>query len=293
MRRTNLNNAIELIDVSKKYTTGFEIRDVSFNIKKGYVTGLIGRNGAGKTTLIKLILNILHEDKGDINIFGQNIKYGKHNIKEDIGIVVENMFFPEELKVKELNTIAKNMYKNWDTNLFFSYLKKFELPLNLKINKLSMGMKKKLQIIVALSYKPKLLIFDEATSSLDPVVRREIIDIFLDYMQDDENTILMSTHIVADLEDIADEIIMIEDGNVILHDYLDDIINDYGILKCSEDVISKLEVNTILAKTLAKYNWEVLVNNRNELKKKNPSYVIEKADIEKVMYLMSKGGIQC
>ena len=284
-----MENAIEVIDVSKKYPNGFEIKDLSFEIKKGYITGVIGKNGAGKTTIIKLILDILHTDKGSIKIFEEDVKSGRYNLNEDIGIVIEDMFFPDELKVSDLNIVSKRIFKKWDTDLFYKYIDKFEIPKNSKIKELSTGMKKKLQILFVLSYSPKLLIFDEATSGLDPVVRREILDVFSQYMRDEENTILMSTHITTDLDDIADEIIMIDNGSIVFKDYLENIKNDYCILKCDEDMVRKLDEKTVLAKIPSKYSWEVLVNSKNELSKKSADYVIENINLGKMMFLLSKG----
>ncbi len=284
-----MENAIEVVEVSKKYPSGFEIKDLSFEIKKGYVTGLIGKNGAGKTTIMKLILDIIHTDKGGIKIFEKDVKSGKYNINEDIGIVIEDMFFPDELKVSDLDIVLKGILKKWDSDLFYKYTDKFEVPKNSKIKDLSTGMEKKLRIISALSYSPKLLIFDEATSGLDPIVRREILDLFSEYMRNEENTILMSTHIISDLDDIADEIIMIDDGNIIFKDYLDNIKNEYGILKCHEDMVGKLDEKTILSKISTKYSWEILINNKNELSKNSSDYVVENINLEKMMFLLSKG----
>ncbi|WP_067140794.1 ABC transporter ATP-binding protein [Oceanivirga salmonicida] len=286
-----MNNAIEVMGVSKRYSSGFEISNISFEIKKGYITGFIGKNGAGKTTVIKMILDILHPDSGNINIFDINTKGRNYNLNEKVGFVIEDMFFPDELKVKELDIVAKDIFKNWDSKLFYQYISKFELPLNSKIKELSKGMKKKLQISFALSYNPKLLIFDEATSGLDPVIRREILDIFLEYMKDEENTIFISTHITSDLDKIADDIIMIDNGSIVLRDCFEDIKNEYGILKCSENIVEKLDKKTILAKVSTKYHWEVLINNKNELLKDNPDYIVENVDLEKLMFLLSKGRV--
>lgn len=284
-----MENAIEVINVSKKYPSGFEIKDMSFEIKKGYITGVIGKNGAGKTTIIKLILDILHADKGSVKIFEKDVKSGIYNVNEDIGIVIEDIFFPDELKVRDLDIVSRGIIKKWNSDLFYKYIDKFDIAKNSKIKELSTGMKKKLQIVYVLSYSPKLLIFDEATSGLDPIVRREILDVFSEYMRDEENTILMSTHITTDLDDIADEIIMMDDGKIVFKDFLDNIKNEYCILKCDEDMLRKLDEKTVLAKISTKYSWEVLVNNKNELSKNSSNYVLENINLEKMMFLLSKG----
>lgn len=284
-----MENAIEVINLSKKYPSGFEIKDMSFEIKKGYITGVIGKNGVGKTTIIKLILDILHADKGNVKIFEKDVKSGIYNVNEDIGIVIEDIFFPDELKVRDLDIVSRGIIKKWNSDLFYKYIDKFDIAKNSKIKELSTGMKKKLQIVYVLSYSPKLLIFDEATSGLDPIVRREILDVFSEYMRDEENTILMSTHITTDLDDIADEIIMIDDGKIVFKDFLDNIKNEYCILKCDEDMLRKLDEKTVLAKISTKYSWEVLVNNKNELSKNSSNYVLENINLEKMMFLLSKG----
>ena len=178
-----MKNAIEIRNLVKNYGDKFTLGEINLDIPSGIIIGLIGENGAGKTTLIKSILNIIRLDKGNIKIFEKDIKINESEIKENIGVVLDNMFFPELLMPKDINSIMKDVYKNWDEQLFNKYLSEFKLKNNQSIKSMSKGMRKKLEIATALSHHPKLLILDEPTSGLDPVVRNEVLDIFLDKMK--------------------------------------------------------------------------------------------------------------
>lgn len=279
-----MKNAIEIKNLSKTYTD-FKLDNISLNIPKGIIVGLIGENGAGKTTLIKSILNLINVDNGCVKIFGKN---NMDNVKEDIGIVLDNMFFPEIIYAKDIDLIMKDIYKNWDSNMYFSYLDKFDIPTNKKIKDLSKGMRKKLEIITALVHKPKLLILDEPTSGLDPVVRDEILDMFLDFIQDENNTILLSSHITSDLERIADRIIFIDHGKLVMDEDKDDILNNYGILKCSSDEFNNLDKEDIVSYKKSKYQYQVLVSNKN-IKHKYKDYVVDKITLDELMVLIVKG----
>lgn len=284
-----MNKAIEIKNLVKKYDSGFTLGEINLDIPSGVIVGLIGENGAGKTTLIKSILNILKIDDGSIKMFDKDMQNFDEEIKEDVGIVLDDMFLPEVLMVNDLDSIFKGIYKNWDTSLFFEYLSKFKLDKNSKIKTLSKGMRKKLEIACALAHKPKLLILDEPTSGLDPVVRNEVLDIFLDFINDDEHTILLSTHITSDLEHIADNIIFLNDGKILLNDTRDNIMDNYAILKCDKDYFSKIDRQDIVSYRLNKYDCEVLVNNTGVVKKKYKECVIDKVSIEELMIMMIKG----
>ena len=239
-----MKNIIEIENLVKKYDDSFELNINNLNLKSGTVIGLIGENGAGKTTLIKSILGIINKDCGKIKIFGEESDKKEEEIKENIGLVLDNIFFPEILTPSDVNLIMKDIYKNWDVSLFMRYLKDFKLEPKKKIKTFSKGMRKKLEIATALAHHPKLLILDEATSGLDPVVRGEVLDIFLDFIQDEEHTILFSTHITSDLESIADHIIFMDEGKVILEKRRDEITDQYGVLKCDINDFEKIEKET-------------------------------------------------
>lgn len=284
-----MKNAIEIKKLKKKYDNNFELGEINLEIPSGYIIGLIGENGAGKTTLIKSILNIIKRDSGDIKIFNKDNKKYESFVKEDIGIVLDGMFFPEILTPNNINTIMKDTYKEWDKELFYKYLSDFKIPNSKKIKDFSKGMRKKLEIVTALSHKPKLLILDEPTSGLDPVVRDDILDIFLDFIKDEEHTILLSTHITSDLEHIADKIIFLDNGKVILNENKDELLDNYGVLKCDKDSFDKISKDDIISYKKNKYNYEVLIKDKNKMKKKYKDSVIDKITLEELMVLVIKG----
>ena len=284
-----MKNAIEIRNLVKNYGDKFTLGEINLEIPSGIIIGLIGENGAGKTTLIKSILNIIRSDKGNIKIFEKDIKINESEIKENIGVVLDNMFFPELLMPKDINSIMKDVYKNWDEQLFNKYLSEFKLKNNQSIKSMSKGMRKKLEIATALSHHPKLLILDEPTSGLDPVVRNEVLDIFLDFIQDEEHTILLSTHITSDLEHIADKIIFINQGKVVLDQSRDDLLDNYGILKCDVDKFDTISKDDIIAYKKNKYDCEILVNDINKIKKKYKDFIVDKITLEELMVLMIKG----
>lgn len=283
-----MENSLEVKNLCKKYN-GFELKNVNLNLPKGMIMGLIGENGAGKTTTIKSILNVIKRDSGEINIFGlDNIKDEK-KIKSDIGVVLDDSFLSEYLTPKDISKIMKNFYKTWDENLYFQYIEKFNLPQN-KISKaFSSGMKMKLKIATALAHKPKLLILDEPTSGLDPIARNEILDIFQDFIQDEEHSVLVSSHITSDLEHIADYITFINKGEIIFTKTRDELLEEYGVLKCAEEEFKKLDKKDYIKFKKNKYEYEVLVENKNEFRKKYDFGVIDRASIESIMLIYIKG----
>lgn len=288
-----MENIIEIKNLKKKYDDKFELGEIDITIPKGVIVGLIGENGAGKTTLIKSMLNIIKIDSGEIKIFGKDYKKEERSIKEDIGVVLDNMFFPELLNAKDINNSMKDIYKNWDSELYFSYLKEFDLPDNKPLKAMSKGMRKKLEIVAAISHKPKLLILDEPTSGLDPVVRTEVLDIFQKFIEDEEHSILLSTHITSDLEHIADEIIFIDKGKKVLQKSRDEIIDNYGILKCDIDYFSNIDKKDIIAYKKTKYAYEILVSDKEQASRKYNGCVIDKITLEDLMVLVIKGEKIC
>mgnify|MGYP005791017485 FL=1 len=288
-----MNKAIEIKNLVKRYDDNFQLGELNLDIPSGEIIGLIGENGAGKTTLIKSILDILRINKGEIKIFGKDIKNNETLIKEDIGVVLDNTFFPEVLNAKDIDSVMKSIYKSWDSKLYYDYLKEFNIPVTSIIKKLSKGMRKKLEIATALAHHPKLLILDEPTSGLDPVVRNEVLDIFLKFIADDEHTILFSTHITSDLEHIADEIVFIDKGKVLINKTRDEILDNYGILKCNLDEFIKIDKSDYMAYKKNKYNYEILVSDRNKVSKKYKNMVVDKITLEDLMVLMIKGDKIC
>ena len=284
-----MTNIIEIKNLVKKYDNRFTLGSIDLELPNGVIVGLIGENGAGKTTLIKSILNILKIDEGNIKIFNKDFNKEENTIKEDIGVVLDNMFFPEILTPKDINIVMKDIYKKWDEELFKKYLNDFGLNINKQIKTMSKGMRKKLEIATSLSHHPKILILDEPTSGLDPVVRNEVLDIFLDFIQDEEHTILLSTHITSDLEHIADKIIFINKGKILLDKNRDDLLDNYGILKCDINSFNTISKEDIIVYKKNKYNYEILVDNISKIKKKYKNFIVDKITLEELMVLMIKG----
>ena len=283
-----MENILEVKNLCKKYN-GFELKDVNITLPKGMIMGFIGENGAGKTTTIKAILDIIKNYTGDIKIFGLDNRKEDKKIKEDIGVVLDDMFFPEILTANDINTVMKNIYKNWDSQLYFKYLNEFTLPNNKPIKTLSKGMRKKLEIVTAISHHPKLLILDEPTAGLDPIARNEVIDIFQDFIQNEECSIFISTHITTDLEHIADYITFINNGKIILSKNREELLEEYGILKCSQEEFEKIDKKDIIKYKKNKYQYDVLIENRKEFNKKYKVNTIDKITLEELMILMIKG----
>lgn len=247
--------AIEITNLNKSYK-GFQIDNLNLVFPGGYILGLVGENGAGKSTIIKLILDMVHKDSGSISILGRDHKSVS---KEDIGVVMEENGLPESFNADEINAVFKNVYSVWNESEYYSYLKKFSLPLNKKIKDFSKGMKMKLHIAVALSHNAKLLILDEATSGLDPVVRDEILDIFYDFTRDENHSILISSHIVSDLEKLCDYIAFLHKGKLILFEEKDELLNNYCIIQCTEDEINDFEQSSVLGIRKNEYGVSAVV----------------------------------
>ena len=282
-----MENILEVKNLCKKYNQ-FELKNVNLTLPKGIIMGLIGENGAGKTTTIKSILNLTNST-GEINIFGLNVKKYDKKIKQDIGVVLNENFFSEYLNPKDINKIVKNIYKNWDEKLYFKYLEDFKLPQNKISKEFSSGMKMKLKIAVALAHHPKLLILDEPTSGLDPVARSEILDIFQDFIQNGENSIFVSSHITSDLEHIADYITFINDGKIVLSKTRDELLEEYGIVKCSKAEFEKINKKDYVKYKVNRYEYDVLVENKSEFKRKYDFNVIDKPTLEDIMLIYIKG----
>ncbi|MCI6001911.1 MAG: ABC transporter ATP-binding protein [Tenericutes bacterium] len=284
-----MENILEIKDLSKKYD-GFELKNINIKLPKGTIMGFIGENGAGKTTTIKLILNIIKKNEGEIKIFGlDNIKEEKR-IKEDIGVVLDDSFLSEYLNQLDINKIIKNIYKNWDEELYFKYINEFKLPKDKISKEYSTGMKMKLKIAVALSHHPKLLILDEPTSGLDPIARNEILDIFQDFIQDEEHGIFVSSHITSDLEHIADYVTFINEGEIVFTKTRDELLEDYGIVKCSDEEFRNIDKKDYIKYKKNRYEVDILIGNQMEFKKKYNISVIDKPTIEDIMLIYVKGG---
>ena len=284
-----MKNAIEITGLRKKYEKGFELGSLQFSVMSGTIAGLIGENGAGKTTLLKILLGISHADEGEIRILGKDFKAHEAEIKEEIGVVLDDMFFSEVLTPDDIGKTMADIFHSWDDKLFEGYLEEFDLPAKKPMKTFSKGMRKKLEIAAALSHRPKLLILDEPTNGLDPVVRNEILDIFQAFVSDEEHTILLSTHITTDLEHIADQIIFLDRGKKVMDESRDEIMDEYGILRCDKDFLNKLDDGDIIRYQIHPYSCEVLVRGRKRMQMRYPECVVDRITLENLMMLMTKG----
>ena len=252
-------NAIEVNGVTKAYPD-FTLDNVSFTLPTGTIMGLVGENGAGKSTTIKLIMDAIQPDSGSISVFGKSNRSKEFiQMKQEIGIVLDEAYFPEVLNAKDLNKIMKATYSKWDQAVYESYLQRFYLPDEKQIKEYSRGMKMKLAIAVALSHHPKLLILDEATSGLDPMVRDEILDVFNDFTRDENHSILLSSHIISDLEKICDYITFLHKGKLVLCEEKDALLDNYAIVKLPGDEIQNLPEDAVIRKKKVVYGYDALI----------------------------------
>lgn len=280
--------SLKVENLSKKYDD-FLLDKVSFYVPKGNIVGLIGENGAGKSTTINTMLDIIERDSGDVYILNSEKNKISNSIREKIGVVFDGNNFPEDLTPQKLNNVLKAIYTNWEEKKFSEFIEKFNLPKNKKIKNFSRGMKMKLSISVALSHKAELLILDEATSGLDPIVRDDILDILLDFVQDEKNSILISSHITSDLEKVADYIVFIHKGKVIFEETKDNLIYNYGIMKCKTKEFDSVEKEDIIRFRKMDYGYEILIKNKNEMERKYPNFVMDNIKIEDIMLMYVKG----
>lgn len=278
--------AIEVDGLCKNYPS-FSLQDVSLHLESGSIMGFIGENGAGKSTTIKAILGLLHTDSGRIRLFGEDAAANGRRLKEDIGVVFDECHFHDTLTAKLIGTFMKGIYHNWDMSVYLDYLRRFSLPADKMVKELSRGMKMKLAIACALSHRPKLLILDEATSGLDPVVRNEILDVFLDFIQDESHSILLSSHITSDLDKIADYITLIHQGKILFSRSKDDLLENHTLLRCGADQLTQIAPEDIVAVNRNRFGADVLL----KLSANHPRYAgftKDKVTLEDIMLFYTK-----
>lgn len=285
MDKINLN----VQKLSKKYA-GFSLENASLYVPQGMIVGLIGENGAGKSTILKSVLGLIEPDAGTIEIFGVQ-KQSDSYTKEDIGVVFDDGNFPEHYTPIKLNKVMQAMYTKWDEAYYFSLLDKLAIPKKRKIKQLSKGMKMKLAIIVAFSHHSRLLILDEPTSGLDPIIRDDILDLFLEFVQEESHSILVSSHITSDLEKIADYIVFLHKGRVIFQKQKDELLYKYGMLKCTFEQFQALHKQDMLAYRKQDYEWQVLIRDKDLMQEEHPDFVISPVSIDEIMMLYVRGEV--
>ena len=279
---TEYENAIEINGITKKYD-GFTLDNVSFNVPKGSIMGFVGQNGAGKTTTIRSLLNIIRIDSGEIKLLGMDHIKDEYAVKERIAVVFDELPFHDSFTGEALSKMFSGLYKSWNKEEFFRLCDRFALPVKKKLSKFSKGMKMKIQIATALSHNAELLIMDEATTGLDPIVRSEILDIFREYLMDGNSSILMSSHITSDLEKIADSVTFIDKGKILISGYKDDIIDTHGMIRCTREEYGEIDKADIVSARLNDFGADIMTSDRRTAAKKYSGAVIEKTTLEEIM----------
>lgn len=277
-----ITNAIEINNVTKHYKD-FSLNQINFTVPKGTIMGFVGENGAGKTTTIKAILDLIHTDEGTINVLGRDSKNLPKDIKAQIGVVFDGSNLHDNMNAKNINFIMKNIYPNWEEKVFNHYLMKLNLPQDKIFKEYSRGMKMKLSIAIALSHQSKLLILDEATSGLDPIIRDEILDIFMEFIQNENHTILLSSHIISDIEKIADYVTFIHKGRIVFSKSKDDLIYQHGIIRCRKNDIRNIDSSFVVGIRENGFGAEVMIHSKERFKRIYQQFEVEKVSIEEIM----------
>lgn len=284
-------NVLEIRNLTKDYGD-FVLDKVSFSLPRGVIMGLIGENGAGKSTTINCILNEVQKNGGEVLIFGKDHIIDEIEIKSKLGVVFDENHFPDIFTPTEIGKYMAGIYKDWEWNTFRKFLEKFDLPKDKKIKDFSKGMKVKLAFAVALSHQAELLILDEATSGLDPIIRDDVLDMLIDFVQDENHSVLVSSHITSDLEKVADYITFIHKGKLVFSHEKDDLVDNYGIVSCGAAVFDTLDKSQIIAYRKEDYQYKVLVKDRSKAAKQYREAIVDTATIEEIMLFYVKGEMQ-
>ncbi|MCH1983222.1 ABC transporter ATP-binding protein [Ruminococcus sp. OA3] len=283
-----MGTAISLKNVTKHFDT-FTLNNVTLDIPKGCIVGLVGENGAGKTTLLKLILQLFHCDGGEIRIDGVLMDELPVNWKNNVGAVITGLDFASGMCAVDVGKCMHSVFAGWQQETYEQYLKRFHIDPDKKIKDYSQGMKMKLNIIIAMSHNASLLIMDEATSGLDPVVRDDILELLLEFIQDEEHTVLISSHITSDLEKAADYIAYLDNGELRFCLNKDEMLYDYGVVRCTREDYEQLPKKHVKGVRRNHFEYEVLVENRMQIKSRFPKLAVDTTNIEEIILFMVKG----
>ena len=284
-----MENLIEIQGLCKHYKD-FTLDHIDLTVPEGQIVGLIGENGAGKTTTLKAVLGVIRPDGGAIRLLGGDP--GDPAIRSQVGVVFEDSYFYGGLCARQIDRIMAGIHATWDSTLFHGYCRRFDLEEGKPVKDFSRGMRMKMSLATALAHRPKLLVMDEATSGLDPVVRGEMLDLFLEFIQDEGHGVLMSSHITADLERIADQIAYIHKGKLLFQQDKDLLLEDMAILRCSAGEIDSLPKNLVVARRSGAYGSAALVRHPQNVRRLLPSAVLDRADIDEIMQFISGGDKQ-
>lgn len=279
-------NAIELSHINKSFGD-FAIRDLNLTVPSGTICGLVGENGAGKSTTIRLLMGALGPDSGTAAVLGTDVSSPEfREVKEDIGVVLDEAYFPESLNAVQVGKIMTATYRRWDQKLYDGYLKRFDLPPSKQFKDFSRGMRMKLAIAVALSHQPKLLVLDEATAGLDPIVRDEVLDIFNEFTREEDHSILISSHILSDLEKLCDYIAFIHKGNLLFCEEKDRLLEEYGIFEDSRENLDCLQPEAVVAREENHYGGVRALVKRDLAP---AGFQLEKPSVEDIVLFLVKG----
>ena len=281
-------NILEIRDLCKEYPD-FRLNHINLALPKGSVMGLVGANGAGKSTTIKLILNLIRRSAGEIRLFGMDNIADESAVKQRIGVVFDECFFHDNLRPMQVSRVMSGIYRGWDEGYYRELLGRFSLPEKKTVRDFSRGMKMKLSIAAAMAHHPDLLILDEPTSGLDPIVRGEILDLFLDFIQDENKGILLSSHITSDLEKIADYITFIDKGEVLLSGEKDALVEGYGMIKGPVAAVERLAEEDVLGLEITRHGFAGLVADREAAAAKYPDFILDNASLEDIIVCLVRG----
>lgn len=285
-----MKNILELKNLSKSYEKSeFSLNNISFALPYGSIMGFVGENGAGKTTTINCILNTVKKSSGQIYLWGKEMSDNDTDLRENIGVVYDGSNFPKYLSAGQISSIMKGIYKQWDDTLFEKHLSAFHLKKEQKIKAYSKGMTMKLAIAAALAHHPKLLILDEATGGLDPIMRDDILDVFLDFVQKENHSILLSSHITGDLEKVADYITFIHDGKIILTEQKDYLRYNYAVMRCKESQFKAIDKKDMIAYRKKDMQIDVLIKDNKIAEKKYKEIITDHVSIDEIMLILVKG----
>ncbi|MGG4267690.1 ABC transporter ATP-binding protein [Peribacillus simplex] len=277
-----MNAVLEVNNLNKTYDN-FSLKDVTFSLNEDCITGFIGTNGAGKTTTIKAILGLILKDSGNINFLGKDMDKNERKSKNKIGIVLDEGYFYDELTLKEMKNVIAPSYTDWDEPVFLAYIKQFSLNLEQKISTLSKGMRMKFAVALALSHHADLLIMDEPTSGLDPLVRSELMNILLDFMKEPGKSVFFSTHITSDLDKVADMIILIDDGKILVNEEKDVLVETHALVKGDNQLINEQTKKLFLNLYQSQYGFEGITHKKDDVRRLMPDVLMERPTIENIM----------
>lgn len=280
--------ALEIDGLTKNYAD-FTLDDVSFELPRGSIMGFVGENGAGKTTTTKLILNLIKRDAGSVRILGLDNIAEERSAKAKIGVVLDECGFHESLTASGISRILSGVFSDWNERAYGELLGRFGLPPGKTLKEYSKGMKTKLSIAIALTHDPQLLLLDEPTSGLDPVARADILDVFLDFIQDERRSVLFSSHITTDLERVADYITFIRKGRIVMSDSKDRLLADHAVLKCGSDDLGQIDPSLVAGVRRNRFSCEVLVRDAEQVRRRYPDLVLDPASLDDIMVFCAKG----